>query len=85
MCRSSNAAQHTKQKYYSNKIIECAGDTKMLHSITNKLLIDQHTQQLPNDDDDTHLVNRFCDYCAQKIYNIRNNFILTTETGESFS
>ena len=34
----------------------------MLHSITNKLLVDQHTQQLPSDDDDTHLANIFCDY-----------------------
>ena len=74
-----------KQKYYSDKIIECAGDAKMLHSITNKLLIDQHTQQLPRDDDDTHLANRFCDYFTQKIDNIRNNFTLTTETEESLS
>ena len=74
---------NTKQKYYSNKIIECAGDTKMLHSITNKLLVDQHTQQLPSDDDDTHLANIFCDYFAQKIDNIRNNFTLTTETEET--
>ena len=27
----------------------------MLHSITNKPLVDHHTQQLPSDDDDTHL------------------------------
>ena len=65
----------TKQKYYSDKIIECAGDTKMLHSITNKLLIDQHTQQLPHDDEDTHLANRFCDYFTQKIDIIRNNLL----------
>ena len=55
----------------------------MLHSITNKLLVDQHTQQLPSDDDDTHLANIFCDYFAQKIDNIRNNFTLTTETEET--
>ena len=74
----------TKHKYYSNKITECAGDTKMLHSITNKLLVDQHTQQLPSDDDDTHLANTFCDYFTQKIDNIRNNFTLTTEIEETF-
>ena len=55
----------------------------MLHSITNKLLVDQHTQQLPSDDDDTHLANIFCDYFMQKIDNIRNNFTLTTETEET--
>ena len=54
----------------------------MLHSITNKLLVDQHTQQLPSDHDDTHLANIFCDYFAQNIDNIRNNFTLTTETEE---
>ena len=75
----------TKQKYYKAKIIECAGYAKMLPSITNKLLIDQHTQQLPHDDDDTHLANRFCDYFTQKIDNIRNNFALTTEPEESLS
>ena len=52
----------------------------MLHSITNKLLIDQHTQQLPSDDDDTLLANRFCNYFTDKIDNIGNNFTLTTET-----
>ena len=75
----------TKQKYYSDKIMECAGDAKMLHSITNKLMIDQHTQQLPHDDDDTHLANRFCDYFTQKIDIIRNSFTLTTETEEILS
>ena len=44
---------------------------------------DSHTQQLPSDDDDTHLANIFCDYFAQKIDNIRNNFTLTTETEET--
>ena len=75
----------TKQKYYSDKIIECAGNAKMLHSITNKLSIDQQTQQLLHDDDDTHLANRFCDYFTQKIDIIQNNFTLTTETEESLS
>ena len=86
MCRGSKAAQRYNTEilhYYSNKIIECAGDTKMLHSITNKLLVDQHTQLLPSDDDDTRLANIFCDYFTQKIDNIRNNFTLTTETEET--
>ena len=60
----------TKQIYYSDMIIECAGDAKMLHSITNKLLIDQHTQQLPSYDDETQLANRFCDYFTQNIDNV---------------
>ena len=76
---------NAKQKYYSGKIIEYAGDVKMLHSITNNLLIHQHTQQLPSDDYETHLANRFCDYFTHKIDNIRNNFTLTMETEESLS
>ena len=63
----------TKQKYYPNKIIECADDTKTL-------LVDQHIQQFPSDDNDTHLANIFCDYFKQKIDNFRNDFTLTTET-----
>ena len=45
----------TKEKYFSDKVDECEGDTKMLPKITEKLLVNQHIQLLPTDEDDTHL------------------------------
>ena len=66
----------TKEKYFSDKLDECPGDTKMLHKITDKLLVNQHIQLLPTDDDDTHLANVFSNYFANKIDNIRQNFSL---------
>ena len=49
----------TKEKYFSDKVDECAGDTKMLHKIADKLLVNQHIQLLPTDDDDNLLANAF--------------------------
>ena len=66
----------TKEKYLSDKVDECAGDTKMLHKITDKLLVNQHIQLLPTNDDDTHLANVFSNYFTNKIVNIRQNFSL---------
>ena len=48
----------------------------MLHKMTDKLLVNQHIQLLPTDDDDTHLANTFSNYFDNKIDNIRQNFSL---------
>ena len=66
----------TTEKYFSDKVDECASDTKMLHKITDKLLVTQHIQLLLTDEDDTHLANVFSNYFANKINFIKQNFAL---------
>ena len=76
----------TKEKYFSDKVDECAGDTKMLHKITDKLLVNQNIQLLPTDEDDTHLANVFSNYLANKIVNIRKNshfLLISSKTHQS--
>ena len=50
--RSKTTCNDTKEKYFSDKVDKyvSVGDTKLLHKIANKLLVNQHIQQ-----DDTYL------------------------------
>ena len=48
-----------KTLYLSTKVAQCANDPKLLHRITDKLLVNQHQQMLPSDDDHIHLANAF--------------------------
>ena len=55
----------------------------MIHQLANKLLINQHVQQLPSvRDDDLQLANRFCDYFKNKIDIIRQDFSGNTTPDE---
>ena len=77
-CQCATVAKHltdAKTDYYSKKVEECAGNSKLIHQLANKLLVNQHVQQLPSDDDDLQLANRFCDYFKNKIDIIRQGFL----------
>ena len=71
-----------KTDYYSKKVEECAGNSKLIHQLANKLLVNQHVQQLPSGDDDLQLANRFCDYFKNKIDIIRQGFSGNTTPDE---
>ena len=76
----------TKAVYYSTKIHDCAGNPKLLHKLTDKLIVGQHQHQLPSSDDDVHLANKFSHFFDDKINVIRNRFQLNSSAlEESFS
>ena len=76
----------TKAAYYSTKIHDCAGNPKLLHKLTDKLIVGQHQHQLPSSDDDVHLANKFSHFFDDKINVIRNRFQLNSSAlEESFS
>ena len=76
----------TKAVYYSIKIHDCAGNPKLLHRLTDKLIVGQHHHQLPSSDDDVHLANKFSHFFDNKISIIRNRFQLNSSAvEESFS
>ena len=57
----------TKAVYYSTKIHDCAGNPKILHKLTDKLIVGQHQHQLPSSDDDVHLANKFRHFLTTKL------------------
>ena len=71
-----------KTLYLSTKVAQCANDPKQLHRITDKLLVNQHQQMLPSDDDHTHLANAFGSFFESKIDNIRELFNLNVNLDE---
>ena len=76
----------TKAVYYSPKIHDCAGNPKLLHRLTDKLIVGQHQHQLQSSDDDVHLANKFSYFFDDKICAIRNTFQLNgSAVEESFS
>ena len=84
-CQCATVAKHltdAKTDYYSKKVEECAGNSKLIHQLANKLLVNQHVQQLPSGDDDLQLANRFCDYFINKIDIIRQGFSGNTTSDE---
>ena len=71
----------TQQRYMT-----CAGNPKLLHKLTDKLIVGQHQHQLPSSDDDVHLANKFSHFFDDKISVIRNRFQLNSSAvEESFS
>ena len=73
-----------KAEYYSVQIANCQNDSKMLHKITDSLIISHHQQRLPTDNSNEHLANTFADFFETKIDNIRNNFnSIDTTNGEA--
>ena len=72
----------TKRTYLSAKVIQCANNSKELHKITEKLLVNQHQQTLPSDEDHSHLANRFGAFFESKIDNIRQHFNLNVDSSE---
>ena len=70
----------SKATYYSTKVRECAGNPKLLHKLTDKLITNQHQQQLPSDEDEIRLANKFNDFFDDKISKIRSNFNLNNDT-----
>ena len=48
-------------------MIQCANNPKELYKITEKLLVNQHQQTLPSDEDHSHLANRFGAFFESKI------------------
>ena len=76
----------TKAVYYSTKIHDCAGNPKLLHKLTDRLIVGQQQHQLPSSDDDVHLANKFSHFFDDKISVIRNRFQLNSSAvEESFS
>ena len=76
----------TKAVYYSTKIHDCAGNPKLLHKLTNKLIVGQHHHQLSSSDHDVHLANKFSHFFDDKISVIRNRFQRNSSAvKESFS
>ena len=71
-----------KATYYSTKVRECAGNPKLLHKLTDKLITNQHQQQLPSDGDEIRLANNFNDFFDDKISKIGSNFYLNDDTVE---
>ena len=55
---------------------------KELHKVTDKLLVNQHQQTLPSDEDHSHLANRFGAFFESKIDNIRQHFNLNVDSSE---
>ena len=66
----------TKTAYLSDKITKCDGNPKLLHKLIDKLLVNQHQQQLPSHDNDELLANKFADFFEEKINKIRINFTI---------
>ena len=69
-------------EYYLKKIEGCVGNSKSIHQLANKLLVNQHVQQLPSGDDDLQMANRFCDYFKNKIDINRQGFSGNTTPDE---
>ena len=68
--------------YLYTKVIQCANNPKKLHSITDKLLVNQHQQTLPSDEDHSHLANSFGAFFELKIDNISQHFNLNVDSSE---
>ena len=66
----------TKTAYLSDKITKCDGNPKLLHKLIDKLLVNQHQQQLPSHDNDELLANKFAEFFEDKIDKIRSNFTI---------
>ena len=71
-----------KGTYLSTKVKQCTNDPNELHTITDKLLVKQHQQTLPSDEDHSHLANRFDAFFKSKIDNIRQHFNLNVDSRE---
>ena len=71
-----------KRTYLSAKVIQCANNPKELHKITDKLLVNQHQQTLPSDEDHSHLVKKFGAFFESKIDNIRQHFNLNIDSNK---
>ena len=61
----------TRQKFYNEKILTCAGDQKALYSVFNKLLHRTTEPQLPVHDCPSKLADRFAIFFTEKIIRIR--------------
>ena len=66
----------TKTAYLSEKITKCDGNPKLLHKLIDKLLVNQHQQQLPSHDNDELLANKFAEFFEDKIDKISSNFTI---------
>ena len=69
-CQCATVAKYltdAKTDYYSKKVEECARNSKLIHQLANKLLVNQHVQQLPSGDDNLQLANRFYDTLKIKL------------------
>ena len=53
-----------------------------MHKLTDKLITNQHQQQLPSDEDEIRLANKFNDFFDDRISKIRSNFNLNNDTIE---
>ena len=73
-----------KATYYSTKVRECAGNPKLLHKLTDKLIINQHQHQhqLPSDEDEARLANNLNDFFDDKISKICSDTNLNDDTVE---
>lgn len=69
--RYSQLLVTTRQRFYSDKIQNNAGDQKALFTVINKLLHRVDENQLPAHDHLSELTNRFADFFVTKISNIR--------------
>ena len=66
----------TKTAYLSDKITKCDSNPKLLHKLIDKLLVNQHQQQLPSHDNDELSANKFAEFFEDKIDQIRRNFTI---------
>ena len=53
-----------------------------MHKLTDKLITNQHQQQLPSDEDELRPANKFNDFFYDKIGKIRSNFNLNDDAVE---
>ena len=60
---------NTKTACLSDKITKCDCNPKLLHKLIDKLLVNQHQQQLPSHDNDELSANKFAEFFEDKIDN----------------
>ena len=61
----------SKETFYNGKIEDCDGDQNLLFKVIDKILHNNDDPQLPSHNSLDELVNKFADYCTEKIQSIR--------------
>ena len=76
--RANKILRQEKLCYFSNKVIECGNNQKALFSITNCLLKNVCSPQLPPHESSVDLANKFAEYFGCKVLSIRNSLPLSS-------
>ena len=69
----SMSLKNVKQRYYSDLIEECGGDTRKLFQVVRSLSNKPEENQLPPHDDPCKLADDFGEFFCQKVDLIRND------------